>query len=233
MKLIIGASSGLGKEYANRCKELGIDFLIISRHFNEEFSDNIWECDLGSLDSTKSVIARLNSEGNKFSSIIFFQRSRHHNSQNQWDQEFAVSVTATREFMKSSELLLSPQGNRSIVAITSTVTKLVSPKASDSYHVAKSALLQLVKYYAMELGPKGIRVNAVSPFTFLKPENKEFYLTSREWMETVNNKIPLRRSCLSDDVLNAIDFFVGKESSYITGQELVVDGGFSLSAGID
>jgi NAD(P)-dependent dehydrogenase (short-subunit alcohol dehydrogenase family) len=233
MILIVGGSSGLGKEYVKRCKERGFDFLIISRHFSEEFSDKIWECDLGSLDSIKSVITRLNNEGDKFSSIVFFQRSRHHDSQNQWDEEFAVSVTATREFIKSSDLLLSPQGNRSIVAITSTVTKLVSPNASDSYHVAKSALLQLVKYYARELGPKGIRVNAVSPYTFLKPENREFYLTSKEWMETVKDKIPLRRSCLSDDVLNAIDFFVGNESSYITGQEIVVDGGFSLSAGVN
>ena len=231
MILIVGGSSGLGKEYAKRCKERGFDFLIISRNIREEFHDKIWECNLGSSDSIKSVIDRMNIEGKRFSSIIFFQRSRHHDSQTQWDEEFSVSVTATREFIRSSNDLLYPKGNRSIVVITSTVTRLVSPNASDSYHVAKSALLQLVKYYARELGPKGVRVNAVSPFTFLKPENRDFYLASKDWMETVSDKIPLRRSCSSDDVLNAIDFLIGNESSYITGQEIVVDGGFSLSAG--
>lgn len=232
MILIVGGGSGLGKEYANHCKSQGLDFLIISRNVHGEFTEKTWVCNLEDIESTRGIIKRLTESGVKFSSIVFFQRSRHHNTQNQWNSELSVTVTATREFIINSDLLLSLNGNRSIVAIASTVTRLLSPDATDSYQISKSAVVQLVRYYAQELGPKGIRVNAVSPFAFLKQENVDFYTSSVKWKEFVDTQIPLRRTCTSLDVIQVVNFLLGPSSSYVTGQEIFVDGGVSLSTGL-
>lgn len=232
MILIVGGGSGLGKEYANHCRNQGLDFLILSRNLSDEFSGKTWACNLADMDSTKVVIHRLAELGNIFSSIVFFQRSRYHNTHNQWNEELSVAVTATREFIINSDLLLSLDGNRSIVAIASTVTRLLTPGASDSYHVSKSALVQLVRHYARELGPKGIRINAVSPFTFINQENIDFYTSSSRWKEFVDTQIPLRRACTSLDIIHVVDFLLESKSSYVTGQEIVIDGGVSLSVGM-
>jgi len=232
MILIVGGGSGLGKEYAQHCKNQGLDFLILSRNVRGEFVEKTWACNLEDKESTKVVVQRLAELGNKLNSIVFFQRSRHHKRDNEWNEELSVTVTATREFLINSDLLLSPDGNRSIVTIASTVTRLLTPNASDSYHVSKSALVQLVRYYAQELGPKGIRVNAVSPFTFLKQENIDFYTSSKKWKEIVDTQIPLRRACTSLDIIQVVNFLTGPNSSYVTGQEILVDGGVSLSIGI-
>jgi 3-oxoacyl-[acyl-carrier protein] reductase len=232
MILIVGGGSGLGKEYADYCKKEGLDFLILSRKVRGEFAEKTWSCNLGDKESIRTVINRLAKLEKKFSSIVFFQRSRHHNSSDQWNEEFSVIVTATREIIINSDLLLSPTGDRSIVAIASTVTQFLSPDAPDSYHVSKSALVQLVRYYARELGPKGIRVNAVSPFTFLKQSNIDFYASSARWKEFVDTQIPLRRACTCLDIIQVINFLLGSNSSYITGQEILVDGGVSISRGL-
>ena len=97
-----------------------------------------------------------------------------------------------------------------------------------SYHIAKAALNQMVRYYAVALGPRGIRVNAVLPDTLIKDESRAFYEQNPQLRRVNESIIPLGRMGAAEDVANAVLFLCSPQSSFITGHELVVDGGMSL-----
>jgi 3-oxoacyl-[acyl-carrier protein] reductase len=231
--LIVGGRTGLGREYSQYCREKGRQFKIVSSTKGGEFNSHILPCNLSKPDKVNDIIQKLIDSQIKFDAIVFFQRSRHHDKNNHWQQEFDVSVTATRIFLKNAVNLLKDDGLRSIVAIGSTVTRFLTSSAEDSYQISKSAQLQLIRYYALHLGSLGIRVNAISPFTFIKKENKDFYINNDEWNKIVKNRIPLQRHCTTKDIISAIEFLIGDTAQMITGQDLIIDGGLSLSLGVD
>jgi NAD(P)-dependent dehydrogenase (short-subunit alcohol dehydrogenase family) len=95
------------------------------------------------------------------------------------------------------------------------------------YHVAKASINQLVRYYAVALGPKGIRVNGVSPGTIAR--DSQGPSSAQEELGQLSKRIiPLGRMGTALDVAQAVEFLCSPEASFITGQEIVVDGGLSL-----
>lgn len=89
-----------------------------------------------------------------------------------------------------------------------------------SYTVSKAALESLTKLLARALAP-GIRVNAIAPGLVLQSD----VVTPEEW-ERLVNRLPLKRAAALDEITSALEFLVKNE--YITGQTIVVDGGYSL-----
>jgi NAD(P)-dependent dehydrogenase (short-subunit alcohol dehydrogenase family) len=231
--LIVGGTAGLGNEYARFCQQKNRQFTIVARNESKDFPAQIANCDLSNLKSVETLVANLVKDGMQFDSMVFFQRSRHHSLEDNWDTELRVQVSSTRIFLQNAEKLLAQDGHKSIVSICSTVTHFVTNSADDAYQVSKSALLQLSRYYARKLGPLGIRLNTVSPFTFIKPENVNFYAANTKWQQFVLNRIPLQMSCTTQDIISGIEFLLSKEAKMITGHELVIDGGVSLSLGDD
>lgn len=95
-------------------------------------------------------------------------------------------------------------------------TKMGNPAA---YAVSKGGLLQLTKWLSTALAPH-IRVNAVSPGGLLRDQPNTF-------IQRYIARTPLQRMASEDDVVNAVLFLASSMSSYITGQNIIVDGGFS------
>ena len=90
-----------------------------------------------------------------------------------------------------------------------------------SYSVSKGGLLNLTKWLATYLAPK-IRVNAISPGGIKRRQ-------SRTFIQKYIKKTPMKRMCRTNDVVNCIKFLSSDDSSYITGQNIIVDGGFTLA----
>lgn len=86
----------------------------------------------------------------------------------------------------------------------------------------------MVRYYAVTLGPRRIRVNSVSPGTVLKDESKDFYLKNEQLYNLYKGIIPLGRMGTAEEVANVVAFLCSSKASFITGQNIVVDGGLSL-----
>ena len=80
----------------------------------------------------------------------------------------------------------------------------------------------------MKLGPQGDSHNTVSPCTFLKEESKKFYLENEKLHNVYKQIVPLGRMGTAEEVAQAIEFLISPRASFITGQELFVDGGLSL-----
>ena len=112
--------------------------------------------------------------------------------------------------------------------VSSVFSKHVGEGQLASYHVAKAGLDQLMRYCAVSLGAKGIRSNGVTPFTFLKDESKSFYMNNEPLMNLYNSIIPLQRMPTTEDSANTIEFLCSPRAAFLTGQNIVVDGGLSL-----
>jgi len=114
-----------------------------------------------------------------------------------------------------------------MVMVSSVFGEWIGAGQPAGYHVAKAGLLQLMRYYAVNLGPEGIRANAVTPFTFLKDESQSFYLGNDALMEVYRQSVPLGRLATTEEIARVIRFLCSGEASYLTGQNLHVDGGLS------
>ncbi len=93
------------------------------------------------------------------------------------------------------------------------------------YGVAKAGVLQMTRYFAVHYGPSGVRFNAVTPGPFPNvPGNK--YDT--DFMRTLSAKVPMGRVGRSSEMVGPVLFLLGDGASYVTGQSLVVDGGWTV-----
>lgn len=157
--------------------------------------------------------------------LLFFQR--HRGDGDDWTGEIETTLTATRTIV---ELLADrfTEGGGSVVFASSVFADHVGDGQPASYHVAKAGLVQLMRYYAVNLGPRGIRVNSVSPFTYLKNESKQVYLENEELLALYREIVPLGRMGTAEDVAKLAQFLCSADASFITGQNIVVDGGLSL-----
>ena len=97
---------------------------------------------------------------------------------------------------------------------------------SGAYSPTKAAVTMLSRQIAFEWGPKGVRSNVVSPGLVRTPMSEGFYAAPgvAERREAV---VPLRRIATPSDMANVVVFLASDRASYVTGQEIVVDGGFS------
>ena len=86
------------------------------------------------------------------------------------------------------------------------------------YHFHKGGMISLTKYLARKLGPKNIRVNCVSPGGLYTGQDEKF-------VEKYNMKVPLGRMAGHDDIKGVIVFLASQASSYITGENILMDGG--------
>jgi 3alpha(or 20beta)-hydroxysteroid dehydrogenase len=134
----------------------------------------------------------------------------------QWDAVIAVNLTGTFLGVRAVVPGMRAAGRGSIVNISS-VEGMRGDAGLHGYVATKFGVRGLTKSLAVELGPAGIRVNSVHPGFVLTP------MTER--LDVSRQRIPLGRPATPDDVVGAVVFLASDESRYVTGTELVVDGG--------
>nr|NIS43702.1 SDR family oxidoreductase [Desulfuromonadales bacterium] len=112
----------------------------------------------------------------------------------------------------------------SIVVVSSTAAFDHSPVGGPHYTVSKWALNGLVRHLASELGPSGIRINAVCPSLVDSPMGRAL-LTEQQYLDAFKD-IPLRRPARPEEIAAAVMYLLSGESSYITGGLIPVSGGY-------
>ena len=147
-----------------------------------------------------------------------------------WDMALNINLSACFYLSKIVTPYLKKSKNSSIINIASIYSflgpdlnlyknsKINNPAA---YASSKAGLVHLTKWLACNLAPK-IRVNSISPGGFYSSQPKTF-------IKKYINKTPMKRMFEKKDLEGVIKFLACKDSSYITGQNLIVDGGISLS----
>ena len=145
-------------------------------------------------------------------------------SEAQWDAVLNVNLKSAFNFIHACAPIMLRQRGGSIINMSSVVG--VHGNAGQcNYSASKAGMIGLAKSIAQELGPKGVRANAVAPgfietaMTAQLPEE-----TRAEWMK----KIPLRRGGQVEDIANVCLFLASDMSSYVSGQVIQIDGGMNM-----
>jgi NAD(P)-dependent dehydrogenase (short-subunit alcohol dehydrogenase family) len=144
-------------------------------------------------------------------------------------EQLDVNVKGVVFGLKALLPLLSPGG--SVIINTSVADQRGAPGLS-IYAASKGAVAALARTLAVELAPRGIRVNSVSPATILTPIQAKFGLPpeiAQASAEKYVARIPLGRFGAAEEVAHAVLFLASPAASYVTGVELPVDGGLSAT----
>ena len=145
-------------------------------------------------------------------------------SEAQWDAVINVNLKSAFNFIHACTPIMMRQKGGSIINMASVVG--VHGNAGQcNYAASKAGLIALAKSIAQEMGPKGIRANAIAPgfietaMTAALSED-----VRKEWAK----KIPLRRAGQVDDIANTAVYLASDLSSYVSGQVIQVDGGMNM-----
>ena len=107
-----------------------------------------------------------------------------------------------------------------VVAGDMRIYKDEGRRTSEIYGAAKAAVIHLTKYFAAYMAPHNVRVNCVSP-------GGVFYNHPPEFVAAYSKKVPMNRMANQEELVSTIEYLISEKSSYLTGQNIVVDGGFS------
>ena len=234
--LITGAGNGLGFSLLNRFIKEDASVIAIDNNekylnaLNKKYSKKINKkffphlVDLRNQKDIKSFSKMLSNKIKKIDSLIFCAKSNLNNKNNNessWDEIMDVSIKAPMLLIENLKPLII-KSKSSIISIGSTNSVFVSHQPL-AYHVAKSGINQLTKYYANNLGKNNVRFNVVEPglIKTKKIDKKTFHL----------NKIliPLKKPAEYSEICDLVFFLSSQKSSYITGEIIRVDGGITTS----
>jgi glucose 1-dehydrogenase len=141
-----------------------------------------------------------------------------------FDRIFAINTRPTWLLGKAAHSLLT--ASRGAIVATASLSAENPTPPLGAYSASKAALVMLVQQMAVEWGPDGIRCNCVSPGPTLTPLTAAAYSNPQLKQQREAN-IPLRRLGKPEDIANAIAFLMSPEGAYISGVNLLVDGGMS------
>jgi NAD(P)-dependent dehydrogenase (short-subunit alcohol dehydrogenase family) len=242
--LITGAGQGLGFEIAQNLSREGMQILIadIDNQKGKEATDQIrneggqadfFTVDLGSSESVTRMIERVVEKYQGLHLLINNAKanaspSTEEMSLENWDRSMKVTLSGSFYCCRAVIPVMEKAGGGCIINISSIAATSICNESPD-YHVAKAGVSHLTRHLAYWAGPKGIRVNDISPGFIIKKENIPRYEADKKWKNRWEWCHPLRRAGYSEDLSNAILFLASDLSSFITGQNLVIDGGLTLS----
>jgi NAD(P)-dependent dehydrogenase (short-subunit alcohol dehydrogenase family) len=230
--LVVGGTKGIGRAVARRLAGDDQIVSVIGRSQPARDSDQrieSWAADVSDLPQLKATLAEIVRTRGPLSGAVLLQRYR--GGGDDWAGEIGTSLTATRELIEwAGEHFQDLGRGKAIVVVSSIASRYVASEQPVSYHMAKAAMSQMVRYYAVSLGRKGIRINAICPGTTVKEESKAFYASHPEIEALFRDIVPLGRMGTSEDVAELAAFLISGRAAFLTGQDIVLDGGVSLQS---
>ena len=224
--LIIGGSQGLGLVLAEQLLLQDHHISIVSRTPScVQAGIKHFAADLCNEKEIQTVLHKIKKEYPLLNNLIFLQRYR--GDGDSWNNEIKVSLTATKIIIETLKDCFSEGG--SIVMVSSVADHFIGDEQAIEYHVAKAGLNNMARYYAVTLGPQNIRCNSVSPCLFIKDRTRDYH-ESEQRAQLYKKIVPLGRAANATEICNVIEFLCSDKATYVTGQNIIVDGGLSTQA---
>jgi NAD(P)-dependent dehydrogenase (short-subunit alcohol dehydrogenase family) len=235
--LITGGTSGIGLATARKLAQLGIHVVVVGRNAErgKKAIDEIRAAggqadfipsDLRDAASVRAVAKKAIELGDGHVDIlinnvgIFPFGPTHEMTEEQFDRVFSINVKVPYFLVAELAPLMAGRGKGAIVNISTMVADYGAPGMS-LYGSSKAAINLLTQTWAAEYGPKGVRVNAVSP----GPTRTEGTEAMGEGLEQLAAQGPAGRPATADEIAEAIVFLASDRASFIYGAKLAVDGG--------
>jgi NAD(P)-dependent dehydrogenase (short-subunit alcohol dehydrogenase family) len=144
----------------------------------------------------------------------------------EWNEVMATNLTGTFLLFKHAGAALARNGGGAMVAISSIAAAVTHPFMGP-YCISKAADAQLARNLAVEYGPHNVRVNCISP-GLIKTDFARALWENPETATRATATTPLRRIGEPDEIAGAAVFLASAAGSYLTGQNIVVDGGATI-----
>lgn len=142
----------------------------------------------------------------------------------QWEEVISVNLTGVFYCSRAVAEIMVNQGS-GIILNAASVVGLYGNIGQTNYAAAKAGVIGMTRTWAKELGPKGIRVNAVAPGFILTDMTRQ---VPEKVLDSMRQRTPLRRLGRPEDVANAYLFLASDEAAFINGAVLSVDGGLMI-----
>ena len=237
--LVTGSSKGMGESEARLFASQGANVVLcdVDQREGEKTAKSITEsggtaefmqCDVTNESDWEKVI---NATTNKFGSLdvlvnnagLSSGSTEDHLSSEWWHKIMDVNATGVFLGTKIAAEIMKEQQSGSIINISSIMGFVGGENGHPAYHASKGAVRIFSKAMAVKYGPYGVRVNSVHP-GFMPPMSSSYRSPSIQ-AENIK-RTPLRRTGEVIEVAYGVLFLASDESSFITGTELVIDGGF-------
>ena len=242
--LVTGGTKGIGRATVLDFLELGAEVLFTARNEKDVTSlekelkqkgfeatgfvaDAANKTDRRKLkkwiqDNWKRLDVLVNNAG------INIRKKANDYSEEEFRKILEINLIAPFEISRNLFPFLKNSGQASIINVSSAAA-MQDVGTGTPYAMSKSGLLQQTRSLAVEWAVENIRVNAVSPW-FTKTPLTEGYLKQEEKISGILKRTPLNRVAEASEISSIISFLAMDKSSFITGQNIVADGGMSITA---
>jgi NAD(P)-dependent dehydrogenase (short-subunit alcohol dehydrogenase family) len=235
--LITGGTSGIGRATADKLAQLGIHVVVVGRNV-ERGEKTVAEIratggkadfipsDLRDGSSARQVARRAVELGNGHVDILINNAGiypfgpTHEMTEEVFDRVYSLNVKAPYFLVAELAPLMAKNGKGAIVNLSTMVADYGAPGMS-LYGSTKAAINLLTKAWTAEYGPRGIRINTVTP----GPTRTEGTDAMGEALEQLAAEAPAGRPATAEEIAEAIVFLATDRSSFIYGANLAVDGG--------
>lgn len=237
--LITGAGSGMGKATALRLAAEGAQLALLGRQQEpleqvaievEAFGTkaSVLSCDISSLESLTHSMKKIQNNFGHLDGVfanagILGEFTPTLNASfTQLDQLISTNLKGTLATIQQAIPMMS---TGSIVVNASWTASAVMPGAG-AYAATKGALLSLIKVLAIEQGPSNIRINSISPGIILTPMAEE--VLDPELSSKLANQSALKRNGTPEDICGTVAWLLSDDAAFVTGQDIIIDGGFTI-----
>ena len=238
--LVTGASSGIGRQCAIDCSKMGAKVVVVGRNIdrlNSVVDEMVgkgvsFSFDLANIDDIKSFIAKISADHGKFDGFIHaagIELTNPVKLLKYEDYELLYRVNSLSAFEIVKHLCGMKTFNRGgSVVFISSISGVIARKGLTAYAASKGALMSAARVIALEMAPREIRVNTISPGTILTPmmQNALDAMTDEDKKKRIDG-FPLGLG-KTTDISNACLFLMSDASRWVTGQNLIVDGGYTI-----
>jgi NAD(P)-dependent dehydrogenase (short-subunit alcohol dehydrogenase family) len=243
--LITGASSGIGRAIAIACAKMGAKVVITGRN-TERLNETFEQCwgvlhTPGETNAPIQIVADLQNENDiaalveqtpvldglvncaGFTKTIPFQFIKKEDLQAIMNVNFMAPALMSAQFVKEKKIA---KGG-SIVFISSISGTMCVWGGNSMYSASKGAVNSIMKNMALDLAPKGVRVNSVNPGQ-VETHILDAGMITQEQMDEERKRYPLKRFGKPEEVAYAVIYLLSDAAAWTTGTSIIIDGGFTL-----
>jgi dehydrogenase/reductase SDR family protein 4 len=238
--IVTGASRGIGRSIAEVFVREGAQVVICGRkqetldRVAKEIGAKAIACHVGKSADIESLVATTTREFGKIDILVnnaatnIAQGPCLEMDEGQFDKMVEINLKSTFRLMKLVAPGMCERGSGSIINIAS-IAGLRPQFHSLLYSMTKAALIMMTQSYAVELGPMGVRVNAIAP-GLIQTVLSEFFWKNETLRDKQLGAQPIKHLGQPVEIAEIALTLASDRSSYMTGQTLVVDGGYLLSS---